>query len=128
MNPTEIQTENRPARMESRENRGFVTPPANIFAGENEYLVEVDMPGVDKSGLEITVDGGELTIIGRRKEELPEGELRYSESPLADYRRAFEIGPDIDSTRIQAELNQGVLKLHLPKSERAKPRKIEIKP
>jgi len=112
--------------MEPQRERRFVTPPANILANENEYLIEVEMPGVDKEGLEITADSNELTIIGRRKPEQPDGELVYRESPLADYRRVFELGPDVDTTKITAQLDQGVLKIHLPKSERAKPRKIPI--
>jgi HSP20 family protein len=104
----------------------FVIPPANISANENEYLVEVEMPGVDKSGLEITVEGSELTITGRRKTEVPQGELCYCESALANFRRMFELGPDVDTSKIQAQMEQGVLKLRLPKSEKAKPRKITI--
>ncbi len=107
--------------------RGFVMPPANISATDNEYLVEVDMPGVDKEGLEITVEGNELTIIGRLKSELPEGEACYCESPQADYRRVFELGPDVDTAGINAEMKQGVLRLRLPKSEKAKPKRIEVK-
>lgn len=117
----------RPSRM-GAPSRGFVAPPANIAAKENEYLVELEMPGVDKDGLEATVEGNELTVIGRRKQELPEGELVYSETPLlADYRRTFELGADVDTSKIRAEMEQGVLKLHLPKREDLKPRKIEVK-
>jgi HSP20 family protein len=105
---------------------GFITPPANITATDTEYLAEIDMPGVDKNGLEVTVEGNELTIIGRRATDFPPGELCYCESGLADYRRLFEIGPDIDASRITAEMKNGVLKLHLPKSERAKPKQIEV--
>jgi len=106
--------------------RVYVAPPANISATENEYLLEVEMPGVDKSGLELTVEGNELTIIGRRKKETPEGELCYCESALADFRRTFDLGLDVDTSKIDAKLEQGILKLRLPKSEQAKPRKIQI--
>ena len=85
------------------------------------------MPGVNKQGLEVTVEGNELTIIGRRASDVPEGELCYCESPQADYRRVFELGPDVDTSRISAEMQQGVLKLRLPKSEKAKPKQIEVK-
>lgn len=114
-------------RTENWGERGFVTPPANISATGNEYVVELDMPGVDTEGLEITVEGNELTIIGRRKIDLPEGEACYCESSQADYRRVFELGPDVDTSRISAEMHQGVLKLHLPKSEKAKPKRIDVK-
>jgi len=120
------QSQNQPTRMGTQTNRGFVAPPANISANQNEYLVEVEMPGVDKEGIEVSVEGNELTITGRRKIDLPEGELVYSESPLADYRRVFELGPDVDTSKITAQMEQGVLKLHLPKSEKAKPKKIEV--
>ena len=124
---TQTAPETRAARPETERNRGYITPPANISAIENEYLVEVDMPGVDKEGLEVTVEGNELTIIGRRKSDLPQGEPCYCESPNADYRRVFELGPDVDTTRISAEMRQGVLKLRLPVSEKAKPKRIEVK-
>jgi HSP20 family protein len=104
-----------------------VTPLANISAIKDEYIVEMDMPGVEKEGLEVTVEGNELTVIGRRKTELPEGELCYCETPQADYRRVFELGHDVDTSRISAEMHQGVLTLHLPKSEKAKPKQIEVK-
>jgi len=79
------------AQMERQGDSRFVTPPANISGNQNEYLIEVEMPGVDKSGLEITVEGNELTIVGRRKTELPQGELYYSESAFANFRRTFEL-------------------------------------
>lgn len=126
MNAIETQNQNR-QRAGMENDRGFVAPPANIVGNEQEYVVEVEMPGVDKQGIEITCEGNELTIIGRRKSELPEGELCYCESALADYRRVFEIGPDIDAEKISAEMKQGVLTLRLPKSERAKPKHIEVK-
>ena len=131
MNAT-AQAQNQSATQQARTPRGngehrFVMPPANISATNNEYVVEIDMPGVDKEGLEVTVEGNELTIIGRRKSDLPEGEACYCESPQADYRRMFELGPDVDTSKISAEMQQGVLKLRLPKSEKAKPKHIEVK-
>jgi HSP20 family protein len=122
-------TENqaRPVRMGTQGQRGYVTPPANISATNDEYLAEIEMPRVSKEGLEITVEGNDLTIIGRRKPDVPEGELVYSESPQADFRRVFELGPDVDTSKISAQIDQGVLKLRLPKSEKAKPKKIEIR-
>jgi HSP20 family protein len=126
------ETQNRPemqnrGRPELERPREYITPPANISATDDGYMVEVDMPGVDKEGLEVTVEGNELTIIGRRKRDIPGGELCYCESAFADYRRVFELGPDVDTPRISAEMQQGVLKLRLPKSEKAKPKHIEVK-
>src|SRR5262249_55257618 len=81
---------------------GFVTPPANISATESGFVVEMDMPGVDRDGLEIMVESDELTIVGWRKFELPESEACYCETPRADYRRVFELGPDVDTAGISA--------------------------
>jgi len=117
---------NRSPRTDNQRAQDFVTPPANISATDNDYILEVDMPGVDKEGLEITVEANELRIIGRRKSDLPLGEPFYCESPQADYCRIFELGPDVDTTRISAEMQQGVLKLRLPKSEKAKPKRIDV--
>ena len=125
MNAT-AETQDRPARPEVGGTRGYVMPPANIYAAGDEYVVEVDMPGVDKEGLEVTVEGNELTIIGRRKLDVPAGSPLYRESPQADFRRVFELGADVDTSKIRAEMHQGVLILHLPKSEKAKPKRIEV--
>lgn len=126
------ETRNQPPRAQQQEqrqqqsDRGFVIPPANISDSGNEYLLELDMPGVNKEGLQITIESNELTIIGRRQLDSTPGELVYCESGLADYRRVFEVGPDIDSSKISADIKNGVLRVHLPRSERAKPRQIEV--
>jgi len=127
MNAVVENKQNQATQSRNRPATGYVTPPANISANGDEYLVEVEMPGVNKDGLEVTVEGSELTITGRRKLDLPEGQLCYCETPQGDFRRVFEFGPDIDTTKIRAEMQQGVLKLHLPKSEKAKPKQIEVK-
>src|SRR5262245_37107722 len=103
-----------------------VLPPVNITARNDEYLLEVEMPGVSKDGLEISVEGHELTIVGRRQADQVAGDVVYRESSWADYRRVFEISSDIDTGKISAEIQQGIVKLHLPKAERVKPRKIKI--
>lgn len=121
------ETQNRVAQTPTQDGRGFVVPPANIAATGAEYLVEVEMPGVNKEGLEVTVQGNELTIIGRRVADVPQGELCYCESTQADFRRTFELGPDVDTSKIAAEMKQGILKLRLPKNERAKPKQIEVR-
>lgn len=103
-----------------------VLPPVNITATNDEYALEIEMPGVNKDGLEISVEGNELTIAGRRQPEKVTGEVVYRESADADYRRVFELSSDIDTARISAEMHQGIVRLHLPKAERVKPRKIKI--
>src|SRR5262245_14158788 len=101
-----------------------VLPSVNISATGDEYLLEVEMAGVNKEGAQILIDGNELTIIGRRQPEPIDGEVVYRESSTADYRRVFELTSDIDVNKIHGEMRQGVLNLHLPKAERVKPRQI----
>jgi HSP20 family protein len=84
------------------------------------------MPGVSKDGLEITVENGDLQIVGRRTGVSENGKEVYRESRGLDYRRVFELDPSIDAAHITAKMEQGVLRLHLPKAESVKPRKITV--
>lgn len=84
------------------------------------------MPGVNKDGLEITLEGNEITIVGHRKVEPLPGQSLFRESHNAYFQRVFELDPAIDTSRISAKMDQGVLTLTLPKSEKVKPRKIAV--
>ena len=99
----------------------------NIYETDDGYVLQAEMPGVAKQGLEITLEGNTLTFVGRRNEDSVTGNVLYRESRGADYRRVFELDPAIDTAKISAEMRQGVLTLTLPKAERVKPRRIEIK-
>jgi len=109
-----------------RRNDRFLTPAANIREDKDGYVLEAEMPGVSKEGLELTVENGELLIVGRRSVAPSTGALVYRESRGLDYRRSFELDPSIDTTKIQARIDQGVLTLRLPKADAVKPRKIEV--
>ena len=105
----------------------FVSPEVNIFENKDGYVLEAEMPGVNKDGLEISLEGNELTLVGRRQQECPEGtELVYRESADRDFRRVFVLDPTIDTGKIEARMENGVLWLHLPKAEQLKPRKIQV--
>lgn len=104
----------------------YLTPLANISETKDGYLLEAEMPGVGKDGLDVTVENGQLVIVGRRNTAPPKGRELFRESRVADYRRVFELDPSIDTARITATMDQGVLKLHLPKAESVKPRKISV--
>jgi HSP20 family protein len=103
-----------------------LTPLANILETQDGYILEAEMPGVNKEGLEITVENGELVLFGRRHADEVKGTELYRESRGWDYRRVFELDPSIDTARITAKMEQGVLTLHLPKAESVKPRKITV--
>ncbi len=102
----------------------YISPEVNIFETKDGYLLEAEMPGVTKTGLEITLENNEMTILGHRQLRPLEGEAVFCESHEGDFRRVFALDPAIDTSKISARMEQGVLKLTLPKSERVKPRKI----
>lgn len=106
--------------------RQYLTPLANITETLEGYVLEAEMPGVSKDGLEITVENGDLTIVGRRTAYESPGVHLYGEVRNADYRRAFELDASIDTARISARIDQGVLTLVLPKAEAVKPRQIAV--
>jgi HSP20 family protein len=110
----------------SRQPNNYIPPEVNVFETGDGYLLEAGMPGVNKDGLEITLEASELTIIGRRNQAAPSAEVLWRESSTADYRRVFELDPAIDTNKIEAKLEQGLLTVTLPKSERAKPRKVLV--
>jgi len=104
----------------------FVAPNVNIFETAEGYVLQAELPGVAKDGLEITLEGQELTIVGRRNAESVNGAPLFRERNPANYRRAFELDPAIDTAKVSAKIDQGVLTLTLPKSEQVKPRKIQV--
>ncbi len=120
--------EPRDRRVDQKENgfeRGFVLPPVNITETKDGYMLEAEMPGVNKEGLEVLLEGNELTLIGRRGEH-ESAECVYRESSPLDYRRVFVLDPSVDTAQIDARMENGVLKLYLPKAEKVKPRRIAI--
>src|SRR5437660_1420638 len=102
----------------------FITPSGSVVEAGDGYTLEVEMPGVNKEGLEISVENNELTIVGRRSLPQIDGTVVHRESRPHNYRRAFELDPSIDMAKISAKIEQGVATLVLPKAEQVKPRKI----
>jgi HSP20 family protein len=104
----------------------FISPVSSVVENGDVYTLNVEMPGVNKEGLEISVENNELTIVGRRSLPQVEGTLVHRESRPENFRRAFELDPSIDTSKIAARMDQGVLSLTLPKAEQVKPRKIAV--
>jgi HSP20 family protein len=104
----------------------FVAPVATVLENEDGYTLQVEMPGVNKEGLEMWVENNELTIVGRRSMPSISGTLIHRESRRENFRRAFELDPSIDAAKISAKIDQGVVTLTLPKAEQVKPRKITV--
>jgi HSP20 family protein len=120
------QKESHPANAERTPTSQYVTPEVNIYETKEGYVIEAEMSGVNKDGLEITLEDHQISIVGRPKNEVVSGEALFRERHGADYRRVFDLDPAIDTARISARMNQGVLFLSLPKSEAVKPRKIVV--
>jgi HSP20 family protein len=104
----------------------YISPPANILETQEGYILEAEMPGVTKDGIEVTVENGELVLIGRRTDKEMPGEALYRESRPLDFRRVFDLDPSIDTGKISAKMEQGILTLTLPKAEEVKPRRIQV--
>ena len=103
-------------------------PPVDVIEDESGITVNADMPGVTKENLTIRIEGGALTIDA----PLALGESKslnavYSETRSAHYKRSFTLSRELDTTKIDAAIKDGVLKLHVPKLEHAKPRRIEVR-
>ncbi len=118
-----VQTESNPATTPER--CPCQNPSVDIFETKDAYVIEADMPGVTKEGVEISLDQNELTLVGRRP-VAGSGTRHYRESGEGHFRRVFELHPEIDTDRITAKVENGVLTLHLAKREEVKPRRIAI--
>ena len=103
-----------------------VVPAVDIYENDDEILLHADMPGVVKEDISVNIDNGTLSLSGTRKLS-SEGTASWEEFTDVTYTRSFSVPQTIDVGRVEAELVDGVLRLHLPKSEAAKPRQIEIK-
>jgi HSP20 family protein len=104
----------------------YITPPASLTEIADGYMLEIEMPGVKKDGLDISVENNELTIVGRRSLPVLEGMSMHRESRPENFRRVFELDPSIDGDKISAKIDQGLVTLTMPKAEHVKPRKITV--
>jgi HSP20 family protein len=111
---------------EARPTEPFVAPMASVTEENDGYTLRVEMPGVNKEGLELSIENNELTIVGRRSLPAVDGTLIHRESRAENFRRVFELDPSIDANKISAKMEQGILTLSLPKAEHVKPRKITV--
>ncbi len=111
----------------SHSDERVIVPVADIYETENEYVITMDMPGVEKADVDILIDKNDLTIQGTTSADAIETEdLLYSEYQLYNYKRNFIVGNDIESGKVNAAMNNGVLEITLPKKDEVKPKKIEI--
>src|SRR6266508_4141295 len=110
-----------PATELTRSEENFGAPPVDIYEDERGLVVIADLPGVEASALEVGVERRVLTIRGRAS-HLISGSPVHGEYELSGFFRQFQLPGEVDSARIEAELKNGVLFLHLPRTEEAQPR------
>ena len=105
------------------------TPPVDIQETEKEYIVKADLPDVKKEDVKVELDGDMLTVEGERKQEKEEKTKRFhrAERAYGRFVRRFGLPTHVDGANVKAEFKDGVLNVHLPKTEAAKPKAIDIK-
>jgi len=124
MNENQIaRKENGSAAAEQLNRRPVVAPPVDIYENRDEILVLAEVPGAKNDGVTIRLEKNELYLHARREDASTDSRRPWG----ADYSRTFIVPRGIDAEKITAELTAGVLRIHLPKSEALKPRKIEVR-
>lgn len=105
-----------------------VRPPVDVAEDESGITLSADLPGLVKDRLQVRVDGDTLMVEGEASLDVPTGtDPVYAEvPPLIVYRRSFTLSRELDGTRANASLKDGVLTLRIPKTEAAKPRRIDV--
>ncbi|HPD47040.1 MAG TPA: Hsp20/alpha crystallin family protein [Anaerohalosphaeraceae bacterium] len=111
-------------RRRGSEKRMFV-PLADIWETEEEIVVKLDMPGVEKKNVDVKVEGDTLTVCGEVSEE-PQGRTVYADRQIGGFCREFTLSRDLDRNKIEAEMEAGVLTIRVAKAEEVKPRHIQI--
>ena len=102
-------------------------PHYNVFENDDAFDVRVSLPGVDRSGVDISIDGDNLNITATRSNEPTQGwRLLRQELPEGDFRLNLRLNVPIKEKKITAQVENGVLNLYLPKADELKPRKIKI--
>jgi len=105
----------------------FVVPAVDVFENESGITLLADLPGVARDRLGVRVDGDSLWIEATASTAGPQQmQLIYGEAQYPSYRRQFTLSRELDASRIEASLKDGVLKLSIPRLEEAKPRRIEV--
>jgi HSP20 family protein len=106
-----------------------VFPLADAKEDEDKYTITVEVPGIDRKDLKITIKENSLLVEGEKKEETKEEKESYLrvERSYGSFRRAFNFASELDAKKVNAEFKDGILTVTLPKTEKEKPKEIDIK-
>lgn len=107
-------------------NGQYLVPRADAWESEEEFLVEMALPGINPEAVDITFEQDNLTISGKFGEPERKDKQVLRELPMGEFRRRFTLNVPVDADKIAATFENGLLKLNIPKSESSKPRKIAI--
>lgn len=124
-----VQTSSSEARTPALQQRQqpHVVPPVDVFENEHSITLLADLPGVAREQLQVRIDGDSLVLEATASTNGPQDlQLVYGEAQCPSYRRQFTLSRELDATRIEAQLRDGVLRLTIPKAEEARPRRIEV--
>jgi HSP20 family molecular chaperone IbpA len=118
-----------PRQETSERDRLFVQPAVDILEDAQGITLYADLPGVNVEGLDVRVEGDTLFLSGTSNLALPQGaQPVYAEQRSLAFRRRFSLSGDLDASNIEAKLANGVLKVRIPKTPAAQPRRIEVRP
>jgi HSP20 family protein len=112
------------SREATRTGEKYISPAVDIYETEDGLTLVADVPGLSEKSLNISIDQGILTIEGEATAGM--GEFQYREFAMSGYWRQFQLPETLDAEKAHAEVKHGVLTLHLPKAEAAKPKRISI--
>ncbi len=114
-------------RADSNTGRSWYTPRVDVVETENDFILFADLPGVKDEDVDVHFENGELFLQARCPARQADAKYLVNEYGTGDYYRAFTLNQDVNAEHISAVLKNGVLTVRLPKSEAAKPRRIQVK-
>jgi HSP20 family protein len=121
-----VSQENHRSGQPATDQTAYVAPYVDIESAKSGYVLYAEMPGVNRDGIQITVEDGNLVLVGERQAPSERAEALHRETGQLSYRRVYELDRSIDVNRISARIDQGILTVNLPKTEDLKPRRITL--
>ncbi len=111
-----------------QDGNGWFVPRSNVAETDKQYEITLDVPGMATGDFQLEMQDGQLWVSGRRQQEKEESGKTFHrvERTYGEFRRSYALGGDVDADKVEANYKDGVLKVVVPKSEKARPRRIEV--